>query len=193
MFERDCRQFLVQFGSNYFAFWFSSSEICSPLVNRWLLWRWTWWHFMFSLCCFYINFDFLFLYNFIIILRKRPPSLLPPLFSSTKGLFPTQVFSVIRESVSFQVCPEFLRTIIWSGRGPGAFGGRQGGSSWERHSEVRDLAGEVKFEFMFKMPVAQPVVDLSYNCKKLVREQKITGPSHTCTFFSPPPLSPFSF
>lgn len=36
----------------------SSSEICSPLVNRWLLWRWTWWHFMFSLCCFYINFEF---------------------------------------------------------------------------------------------------------------------------------------
>lgn len=56
----------------------SSSQICSPLVNRWLLWRWTWWHFMFSLCCFYINFDFLFLYNFIIILRKCPlPSSFP--------------------------------------------------------------------------------------------------------------------
>ena len=37
-----------------------------------------------------------------------------------------------------------------------------------------------------KMPVAQPVVDLSYNFKELVREQKITGPSHTCTFFFSP-------
>lgn len=50
----------------------------------------------------------------------------------------------------------------------------------------------MEFETMFKMPVAQPVVGLSPNCKKLVREQKITGPSHTCTFFSPP-LSPTSF
>lgn len=62
--------------------------------------------------------------------------------------------------------------------------------------EVRDVVGEgTEFEIMFKMPVAQPVVDLSYSFKELVREQKITGPSHTCTFFFPllclQPLSRF--
>lgn len=46
-----------------------------------------------------------------------------------------------------------------------------------------------EFEIMFKMPVAQPVVNLSYSFKKLVREQKITGPSHTCTFFFPSSVS----
>lgn len=98
------------------------------------------------------------------------------------------VFSVMRESVSFQVCPEFIRTIIRRGRGPRSLGGRQGGRHGEgtQRSEVFGWGGwgEIEFEIMFKMPVAPPVVD--YNFEELVREQKITGPSHTCTFFFPP-------
>lgn len=83
------------------------------------------------------------------------------------------------------------------GEGVRVLWGKAGREAWGRHSEVRDLGevGEIEFEIMFKMPVAQPVLDLSYNFKKLVREQKMTGPSHTCTFFFPllclQPLSRF--
>lgn len=48
------------------------------------------------------------------------------------------VFSVIRESVSFQVCPKFIRTLIRVGRvgsGSGSLAGRQGGRHGKRHSE----------------------------------------------------------
>lgn len=90
--------------------------------------------------------------------------------------------------------PSFLGLSYDGGRGSGSFGGRQGGRRG-KGTQRSDIWGrrEVEFEITLKMPVAQPVLDLSYNFKKLAREQKITGPSHTCTFFFPPPLSPTSF
>lgn len=55
------------------------------------------------------------------------------------------VFSVIRESVSFQVCPKFIRTLIRVGRVGSERvwvpGGKAGREAWERHSEVRDVGG----------------------------------------------------
>lgn len=49
------------------------------------------------------------------------------------------VFSVIRESVSFQVCPEFIRTIIQAGSGSGSLVGKAGREAWERHSERSEM------------------------------------------------------
>lgn len=51
------------------------------------------------------------------------------------------VFSVMRESVSFQVCPEFIRTIIQSGRGPRSLEGRQGGRHGEGTQRSEFLVG----------------------------------------------------
>lgn len=53
------------------------------------------------------------------------------------------VFSVIRESVSFQVCPKFIRTTIrlGSGSGSGSSAGKAGREAWERYSGGRDLGG----------------------------------------------------
>lgn len=94
-----------------------------------------------------------------------------------------QASSVTRRSVSAQVCPTWSRPSTWWSRESGSFGGRCG-----RPQRWTCPGREMTLE---TMPVARPVVDLSLNCEKLARQQKITRPSHTCTFFLP--LSPTSF